>query len=248
MSSTVFIQEQNVIGAVNIHTQNLTGFVQEPNTQTAVSEAYEAGKQSEYNKFWDNFQENGNRYSYSYAFYYAGWFDELWKPKYKIYPGIAISMYEGCSVADYDLRNINIDFSRSTNLNRAFREFRGLVATGIINTTKAENIQQLFYLCSNLKTTSIVVGGKNTSFGSVFYNCTSLENLTVSGTIAINGFNVQYSPNLTHDSLMSIINCLADKTTDTSGTTWKVTLGVDNIAKLTEDEIAQAEAKGWMIA
>ena len=209
---------------------------------------YEAGKQAEYDKFWDNFQQNGNRVVYSYAFMSDAWDNEIWKPKYNFYPSIAISMFENCSVTDCDLRNVGVtfNFSRCTNLNRAFRSFDGLVATGEINTTKAENIGQLFYACTNLKTASIVVGTKNTTISQAFQNCTSLENLTVSGTIAINGFNVQWSTKLTHDSLMSIINCLEDKTSDTSGTVWKVTLGTDNIAKLTEDERMLIDVKGWV--
>jgi hypothetical protein len=68
------------------------------------------------------------------------------------------------------------------------------------------------------------------------------------GAIGQNGFDVHWSTKLTHDSLMSIINHLSDKSSDTSGTTWTITLGTENIAKLTDDEIAIAEAKGWEVA
>jgi hypothetical protein len=84
-----------------------------------------------------------------------------------------------------------------------------------------------------------------TAIGSIFYKCSSLENLTIIGQIKISGLSVQYSP-LSHDSLMSIINALADKT-GVSGT-FKVTLGATNLAKLTADEIAIAEGKGWTLA
>ena len=53
---------------------------------------------------------------------------------------------------------------------------------------------------------------------------------------------VSYSPLLTHDSLMSIINNLA---TVTSSNT--LTLGATNKAKLTADEIAIATNKGWTV-
>jgi hypothetical protein len=32
-----------------------------------VTQLYEAGKQTEYNSFWDTFQESGGRYDYQYA-------------------------------------------------------------------------------------------------------------------------------------------------------------------------------------
>jgi surface protein len=50
-------------------------------------------------------------------------------------------------------------------------------------------------------------------------------------------------PNLTHDSLMSIINNLATVTS-----TKKLTLGATNLAKLTNEEKAIATNKGWTLA
>ena len=79
----------------------------------------------------------------------------------------------------------------------------------------------------------------------MFRECSALVDLNIVGTINATGLNVQQSP-LSHDSLMSIINALADKT-GVSGT-WKVTLGATNLAKLTADEIAIAEGKGWTLA
>ena len=79
-----------------------------------------------------------------------------------------------------------------------------------------------------------------------FINQNYLEEFYVEGEIAISGLSLSSCKKLTHDSLMSIINALADKT-GASGT-WKVTLGSTNLAKLTADEIAIAEGKGWTLA
>lgn len=43
---------------------------------------YDAGKQAEYDRFWDAYQQNGTRGSYSYAFGGVAWTDETLKPKY----------------------------------------------------------------------------------------------------------------------------------------------------------------------
>ena len=43
---------------------------------------YEAGKKAEYNRFWNAFQQNGNKRNYRNAFY--AWIDETYNPKYPI--------------------------------------------------------------------------------------------------------------------------------------------------------------------
>jgi hypothetical protein len=70
-------------------------------------------------------------------------------------------------------------------------------------------------------------------------------------TIGQNGFNVQNSTKLTHDSLINnegtgILNSLEDKSG--TGSTWTITLGSANLAKLTDGEKAIATQKGWTLA
>lgn len=43
------------------------------------------------------------------------------------------------------------------------------------------------------------------------------------------------------------MNALQDKSADTSGTAWKVTVGETNLAKLTTEEINAVKQKGWTI-
>ena len=49
---------------------------------------FEAGKaegaKSEYDRFWDGYQENGNKISYRFAFYGSSWNDTTFHPKYPI--------------------------------------------------------------------------------------------------------------------------------------------------------------------
>ena len=100
-----------------------------------------------------------------------------------------------------------------------------------------------FYGMTSLKSVEVTLG-RETSYSDTFHTCPALENLLVHGTIGQNGFKVSDSTKLTHDSLMSIINCLEAKT---SGT-WTVTLGTENLAKLTDAEKAMATQKGWTLA
>ena len=45
---------------------------------------YEKGKQAEYDRFWDEFQQNGNRRTYAYGISGTGWTKETFKPKYDL--------------------------------------------------------------------------------------------------------------------------------------------------------------------
>jgi hypothetical protein len=82
--------------------------------------------------------------------------------------------------------------------------------------------------------------------GNNFGSCTELQNLTIVGTIGQNGLDLHWSEKLTHDSLMSVINCLKDYSG--TGTTHTVTLGATNLNKLDKDEIAIATQKGWSVS
>ena len=91
---------------------------------------------------------------------------------------------------------------------------------------------------------SAVVSSKYLS--SIFNNANQLKNVTFKNIpITDNSFSVQYSP-LSEESLASLVNALSNN----SGleTTYTVTLGADNIAKLTEEQLALVAAKNINLA
>lgn len=49
-----------------------------------LDDVYEAGKQAEYDRFWDEFQQNGERTNWCYAFAGSGWSTENLNPKHTI--------------------------------------------------------------------------------------------------------------------------------------------------------------------
>ena len=65
--------------------------------------------------------------------------------------------------------------------------------------------------------------------------------------IDTNIFIEYFECRLQFESVRKIFNALEDKTTDTSGTVWKVTLGTANKAKLSADELKIATDKGWSV-
>lgn len=184
-----------------------------------IADVYEAGKQAEYDAFWDAFQKNGTRTNYDYTF--RRWENGFYNPKYPITIASGIASYNATNITDTKVPIV--------------------VSTPTMTTTFANSVY--------LVTIPILdVSSVTTSFDRIFSSCNKLANLTIVGTINANGFVVSDCKNLTHDSLMSIITALADKTQDTSGTEWVCTLGTDNLNKLTDAEKAVATEKGWILA
>ena len=85
-------------------------------------------------------------------------------------------------------------------------------------------------------------GQNSTNFQYSFSNCTKLTNITGNPNFKAS-LDLSPCPNLTHDSIMVVINGLQTVTT-----TQKLTLGTTNLAKLTDDEKKVATDKGWTLA
>ena len=181
-------------------------------------EGVEAGKQAEYDKFWDAYQENGNRYDYAYGFYNLGWTDDSFMPKY--------------------------DIKMRLNNYAAFCWSKIIDTKRTIDITAATNITNLFAWCAKLKTIRKLVVSETTPFNrGVFQACSALENITIEGLI---GVSIAFtdSPLLTTDSVQSIINSLKDLTGATAQT---LTFHSDVKAKLTEEQIQQVWDKNWTL-
>lgn len=155
-------------------------------------EVYQAGKKAEYDAFWDNFQQNGNRTTYRYAFYSQGnnvWKDNLYNPKYPI---TCTVNYGGDSIYQSSLiTDTKVDI--------------------IITST---NNSYTFLECANLTTIRKIIVSENTTFNRWFDGCRALETLVIEGTIAQNGLNLKWSTKLSKASITSVINALS---TTTSG-------------------------------
>lgn len=141
---------------------------------------------------------------------------------------------------------VTIDFSKATEFSSCFG-WSYISRVGIVDTRSSSDLYNLFYSCTKLVTVEKIILKDDGSqrVKNMLSACSILESVTIEGVIGQNDFSVSSSSKLTHDSLMSIINALQDKTTDTSSTTWLVTLGSTNIKKLTEEEKLLITDKGW---
>ena len=218
---------------------------------TAIAEneqkVFDAGKKAEHIGFWRTVQENGSRENYPQCFSTA--FNER-----NFYPAFDFNVKNGMYMfrsfsfnGDLDQRlkdcGVVLNTENITNANGMFHSPYAITKLPHLVLTLPSILSLTFYDMNALKSLEVTFG-KETGYSGTFGGCKALENLLVHGTIGQNGFNVSESTKLTHDSLMSILNCLEAKTEGT----WTVTLGTENLAKLTDAEKAIATEKGWTLA
>lgn len=214
-----------------------------------VPKVYEAGKKSEYDRFWDGYQENGNITSCAFLFAGKGWTNNVFQPKYSIKPSNAYGMFWQTGISGdlekfFDEKGIVLDFSKCSYTNYCFSQANSIKTVGIVDVSSAEkNLLQTFANNSGIETIRVFKVREEQTYNSTFTGCTSLKNIEIEGIIG-NNFDIHWSTLLTHDSIMSIINHLQTKT---SGT-FTLTLGSTNLAKLTVEEQEIAQNKGWVIA
>lgn len=247
-----------VIGALNgitniYSTAGTTTIINRTDIDANMEAIANSAGEVERSAFWDEIQNYGARTWYEYAFGY--WDMEYIRPKYKVVPTGCRDIYmftqnKRLKIVEkkyFDLSNITVAFGATSTSahycsfykcsNLEIVEDIGMPAAGYYST---------FNRCSKLHTIEVMRVTEESGFDTVFTNCAELVNLTIEGTIGQNGLDLSYSPKLSHDSLMSIINALKDYSG--SGTTHTVTLGSTNLAKLTTAEKAIATNRGWTLA
>ena len=157
-------------------------------------------------------------------------------------------MYGGCT---FTTKEITFKVVGSCNLYRLFVNCKNLDTTITFewNTDQRVNVSGLFCQGTNIS----VLGNFNLTsctdlFNGFFFggvgNVTN-KNFTTFNCYGVQTYNLNISffPNLSKESIMNIINCLCE-----TNQTLTLTLGSINMAKLTDEEIAIATAKGWTVA
>lgn len=183
-------------------------------------------------------------------------------------------MFYGCK----KLKELNIndwDVGKVTAMNSMFNNCSGLTSLDLSkwNTSSLKSIGSTFSQCFELTDLDIsgwdfsnVVGANSYGDVSSFFTlCQKLTNLSFGKNLGKGYTTTTANQNyhklllsscklLTHDSLMSVINGLYDLnlTYDVAnGGTLRpqsLVLGADNIAKLSEEELAICTTKGWTVS
>ena len=224
-------------------------------TETAYQQGVADGKEEHKARFWYMYQQAGERRNYEGAFFGVGWSDYLFSPQYDIVAtGSINSMFRRNSITDLagilERNGVVLNTASANNVQYTFylsgvTHIPALDFSGVAN---ASVFTQCFASCSDLVTIDkIKLATISGTFSGVFDSTPMLENITFEGEINRNGLSFKTSTKLTHDSLLNILNALADYADDTSGTSWVLTLGTANLAKLTDLEKAIATEKGWTL-
>jgi len=151
------------------------------------TKVYEAGKQAEYDRFWDAYQNKGKSAGYALAFAGARWTDDIYNPKYDIVVDYTSNqMYDNSNITD---TKVSID-----------------VASGI-------SVQMSgTFGNSNLVTIRKLIVGEHNKFSNTFAWSTKLQNIVFEGVIG-QSLDIHWSTLLTADSLLNIVNHLSDSAT-----------------------------------
>ena len=194
---------------------------------------YANGKKSEYNTFWDGFQNYGNRTSYVGGFYGDGWTAKTFRPKYDMKPTEANSMFQHT----YGLANVDmvehlkslgvvLDFSNAPTLNYTF-SLSYAKRWGDIDTRKCTSLVYTFdQAYNNLQTIDKIIlkdDGSQT-FDNTFRYVYQLKEVRFAGVIGQNGLNLSGTKVLSKDSFESLVNAL-------SATATGKTVTLSNVAK-----------------
>jgi hypothetical protein len=188
--------------------------------EVGYNKGHAEGGKAAYDRFWDAFQQMGNRTFYRYAFYGLGsdaWTDATYNPKYPIRASDITggdSMFQASKITD---TKVDIEI--------------GLDASFV------------FISCGQLKTIRKLIVSEATTFNRWFGGCGALENVTFEGIIA-NDISFADSFKLSNASVQSIIDHLKDFTGQTGKT---LTLHAYVGRELTEAQKAAITAKNWTL-
>ena len=173
---------------------------------------YEAGKKAEYDAFWDNYQENGNKTDCHNMFYGSGWTNAIYKPKHPLRPTDAYAMYQKSGITDiYCGGNTIVDFSKCTDLYYTFYGTH-IKHLGVLDLSSTTRINSCFAASAKLiSIDKLIMSESITTAAGAFKNTLALSDVTVEGVIACS-IDIHWSP-LSHDSIESIISHLSDTTT-----------------------------------
>ena len=145
------------------------------------------------------------------------------------------------------------DTSNTMRLSNMFQNCKALTTVPQFNTSNAVYMSYMFAYCEHLISVPELNCGNVSDVNNMFYNCTVTDlggfkdlgaNAGLTGT---NNSFLQYAPNLTHESILNVINNLYDRAS-AGYSVLTLKLHANVLALLTDEEKAIATNKGWTIA
>ena len=254
--SLVTTDNQNYIDIANAIRASLnSNDTYRPDQMSSVIEdlgttALESGRKAEYDRFWNAYQQNGNRADYGYAFAGYGWTNDTFYPKYNITPRQGSHLFSQMQVSDLVGRlsecGVVLDTSNLSSFNY-LAQYSKIERFPVLDMRGAANLGYFLYGNDQLHTVDKVIlrdDGSQTFTTYTFYNNTALREIRFEGVIGKNGLNFSQSP-LSYESIVSIVNALQDKSG--IGGDWVIVLGSANISTYISNGGSQSDitVKGW---
>ena len=206
---------------------------------------YDAGVQAEYDRFWDAYQQSGERRDYTNAFSGLGWNSETFKPKYDIVVTVSNNCFQSFA-GEIDLeerlteQGVVLDLSECRYLPTFFYQSK-FTKLPLLNAPNCNNITNICGGCTNL-TNFNLIAGTVTSISSAFSNCTSLTDVALNCVIAAS-ISFQWSP-LSKVSIGSVMAALSDEVTEKTVTFQKS--AVDSAFETAEGAADGSTSEEWL--
>ena len=223
---------------------NMTFIAPPDYAETLLVEYYSSyGMNEEWNRFWDSYQDYGKRDYYLYGFSGYGWNDRTFKPKYDIRPYYALSLFNEAKITDLakllEEAGVELDLSGITSGGASIFRSRYITRVPYFVMPNIKDTTYMFNGDLALRTIDGMYCNEINTHTSSFVNCTSLTHCIFSGVIA-NDINLQWSPLLDDESLISLVKCLAWETDGTK----TITLHPDCWARAAELKFEIVEGSG----
>ena len=154
------------------------------------------------------------------------------------------SMFNNCCRL---LKLGDLNLNDCTTMSRMFYECFSLSRVGNLMTTNVKIMDNLFYNCVSLKKIEGMDFNSVTNVNNMFSGCSSLTNIERIYNIKVSGLSFSSCVVLNRETLLRIIDALHDFSTDAEGT-HTITFGSTNLAKLSDEELAIGQNKGWTIS
>ena len=184
------------------------------NTDKCYNAGIEDGKKSEWDTFWDNFQDYGKRTGYRYGFSGDGWNDETFKPKYLIQPKSSTSsIFEEAFRIKNSAYTDLLDFSKASATQGIFHKCYELEKLKIIDLRCSTSISQIFRACRKLISIDelyLPIGNLTTS--DMFYQCYELTSIGIMSEIGVGGLDFRDCTKLNRETLRNLIWSLSNDT------------------------------------
>lgn len=237
---------ENIENTTELEAQIKTLNAQIAELEQYATEAYEAGKQAGYDRFWDSIQVYGTRTRYERTFEYTQW-DKPFNPKYSLGNVlIANYIFSSAKVGD-NLYTDKLDFSKCLNLVAAFMasDVTRLKRIDMRACSSGYNgMGSTFFSCGSLKEITEFYPSTSAQFNNTFGGCSALETINFCSELAVNGLNLSASKNLGRASIESIINAMSDSTSGLSVTLSKT--AVDKAFETSEGANDGSTSAEWL--